>query len=279
MKQVLNQLIQLQELSFSLAEQLAAANPPARLKPLEDSISKLIEKLPEDIARRYQRLQKQGPLVVVPTTRGNCSGCGMAVPTGVANEIRLAKEIFTCTNCGRFLYFQDNLPRQPQKPGAGKRPLTAGIARFSDSLLMAPRLEAKTGEEAIGELARLLAGHGYVENPDALVDLALRREAMVSTVVEHGLAFPHVRNVEGGSLTFALGLKPAGLKVTPGDSQLARMIFFIVIPTAASAFYLRLLAGLVRTFGEADARAKMLKCDTPDAMWKLLTSLTRQTIQ
>ncbi|NQU09786.1 PTS sugar transporter subunit IIA, partial [bacterium] len=45
-----------------------------------------------------------------------------------------------------------------------------------------------------------------------------------------------------------------------------------------SAFYLKLLAGLVRTFSEKDARQELLGTNTPEAMWKSLTTLTRKTI-
>jgi len=276
MKHVLNQLVQLQELNFALAEH-RATDPEARLKPLEESIAKLMEKLPEDVARLYNRIQRNNPLVVVPIMRGNCGGCGVAVSSGTANDIRAGKEIFTCQNCARFLFYEEGLPRQPQKPAGAKRPLGTGIGRFSDVNLMVPKLIGKTREEAIKELAQLMAAQGFVENADTLAELALRREAMVSTAVEHGLAFPHVRNVEGGSLTFALGMRSGGVKFD-GDG-LSKLVFFIVIPTAASAFYLRLLAGLVRTFSTADARSKMLKCDSPEVMWKTLTALTRQHIQ
>jgi len=55
-------------------------------------------------------------------------------------------------------------------------------------------------------------------------------------------------------------------------------LFLIVIPTPASAFYLRLLAGLVRTFAESDARKTLLECTTSAQMWKALTKLTLVTI-
>jgi mannitol/fructose-specific phosphotransferase system IIA component (Ntr-type) len=196
----------------------------------------------------------------------------------LVNEVRKAEQIHACPNCGRILYFQEGLPKQSVPPAGQKRPARAGIARFSASELMLPKLAATSREEAIGELAKLMATNQFVEEPVVLTELALRREAMISTAVEHGLAFPHVRNVEGGSLTFAVGLKESGIKFDAPDGHLTKIIFFIVIPTPASAFYLRLLAGLVRTFGETDARNALLKCATPQEMWKTLAELTRETI-
>jgi mannitol/fructose-specific phosphotransferase system IIA component (Ntr-type) len=127
-------------------------------------------------------------------------------------------------------------------------------------------------------LAQTLAKQGYIENADVVTDLALKREAIIGTAVEHGLAFPHVRDVEGGGLTLALGLKEKGLNFGAPDEKLTKIIFLIVIPAPASAFYLRLLAGLVRTFAETEARKTLLECETPAQMWKVLTKLTRATI-
>ncbi len=277
MNSILNNLIQLQELDFALAEQ-KAANPQAQLKQLEESIAQLRAQLPEERLSRYQRLQQKSSLAVVPLANGACSQCRVAVPPGIVNAVRAGEELQTCGHCGRFLFYQEVMPRQPKKTGGHDRLPPAGIARFSSPKLMMPKLEAKTRDEAIKELAQLLAGEGFVEEPGGLVELALYRETMVSTAVENGLAFPHVRNVEGGGLTFAVGLKEKGIDFGAPDNHLSKIIFFIVIPAPASAFYLRLLAGLVRTFSEAEGRKALLECETAETMWKTLSKLTRQTI-
>ena len=143
---------------------------------------------------------------------------------------------------------------------------------------MVPKLAASTREEVIGELAKLLGDGGFVEDAATVAELALRREAILSTAVEHGLAFPHVRDVEGGGLTLAVGLKARGIDFSGHDGHLSKIFFFMVIPTPATAFYLRLLAGLVRTFESSDARKALLECEKPEQMWKTLTKLTRETI-
>ena len=278
MKHILNQLIQLQELNFALSEQ-KTSNPEARLTQLEESIGKLIEKLPEDIGSRYQRMHQRAPLVVVPIAHNNtCAGCGLAVPVALVNEVHKSEQIFSCPHCDRFLFYQEGQPRRPEKKPGLRSELPAGIARFSDAALMLPKLAANNREDAVQELAELMAAQGFIEDGKNLMELAMRRESMVSTAVENGLAFPHVRNVDGGSLTFALGVKESGLKFGAPDGEPTKIVFFIVIPTAASAFYLRLLAGLVGTFRTAKARNALLKGGTPQKMWQTLTSLTSETI-
>jgi mannitol/fructose-specific phosphotransferase system IIA component (Ntr-type) len=277
MNNILNQLIQLQELNFAKEEQ-KASNSKMPLAQLEKSITKIRAQLPPEIAERYDRLQKHYPLAVVPLANGSCSRCGLAVPTAVVNATKAGEQLQYCPHCGRFLFFPDTVARQPKKKFDGKRPVEVSIARFSAANLMVPQLAATTREEVIGELAKALADGGFIEDGATVTELALRREAIISTAVEHGLAFPHVRDVEGGGLTFAAGLKDKGIDFGAHEEHLSKIFFFIVIPTAATAFYLRLLAGLVRAFESADARKELLACDKPDQMWKTLVKLTKDTV-
>jgi PTS system nitrogen regulatory IIA component len=277
MKNVLNQLIQLQELNFAREEQKASGSKMP-LAQLEKAIANIRAQLPEDVAERYDRLQKRYPLAVVPLAHGSCSRCGLAVPAQVVNAARAGDSLQTCPHCGRFLFYPETVARQPKKKHAAERPAETGIARFSAPSLMVPKLAGTTREEVIGELAKAMGAGGFVEDAATVAELALHREAIVSTAVEHGLAFPHVRDVEGGGLTFALGLKEKGIEFGAPDGVLSKIFFFIVIPTPATAFYLRLLAGLVRTFESSDARKSLLDCEKPEQMWKTLTKLTRETI-
>jgi mannitol/fructose-specific phosphotransferase system IIA component (Ntr-type) len=277
MDRILNQLIQLQELNFVLAEQRTLV-PKFRLTDLESSVRALIENLPQEIASLYRGLQKRHQAAVVPEAHGTCSGCGISLPTSLAAEIRSGKGIQQCPNCRRVLYHLEGAPRQLRrrldKTGRPK----VGVARFSSKELMLPRIEAESRDEAISGLIRLMAANGFVENPENLLAAALRRESIISTALEHGLAFPHVRGVEGGGLTFSLGLKKQGLRFDRSKARLTRIIFFIVIPSAASVFYLQLLSGLIEAFREDSARKKLLACKNSDEMWTMLNTLTGKTI-
>ena len=53
----------------------------------------------------------------------------------------------------------------------------------------------------------------------------------------------------------------------------------IAIPTAASAFYLKLLSGLTETFVKVDARKALMAEKEPDKLWKALVKATRATIK
>ncbi|MBW2058569.1 MAG: PTS sugar transporter subunit IIA [Deltaproteobacteria bacterium] len=276
MKRVLNQLIQLQELYFAESEQ-QSLNPETQPEEIEKAIHDLLEDLPSTVASLCRRLRKRDPAVVVPVVDGVCSACGMALPTSRTYAIERGDEIYQCPSCSRILYSRPGAPRQVRSVRSMGR-LRSGIARFSDKSLMCPRLKAKTRNEALSELIGLMARKGFVENPDGLLHAALEREAIISTAVNHGLAFPHVRGVEGGGLTFSVGLKREGLDFGAPDGGLTRIIFFIVIPSAASAFYLQLLSGLIESLQASEARERLLECTAPDQLWEALSAISHKAI-
>ena len=101
----------------------------------------------------------------------------------------------------------------------------------------------------------------------------------MSTAVGNGLAFPHVRSVEGGGLALALGISRKGVIFDGPDGKTVKMIFFLAIPTAASAFYLKLLSGLTTTFADPEARKALMAEKEQEKVWKALVKATRATIK
>jgi mannitol/fructose-specific phosphotransferase system IIA component (Ntr-type) len=278
MDRIIKQLIQIQELHFTLMEQRTLV-PKAQLADLRDAIKASITDLPPKIAKLYRGLQKRYDAAVVPETNGTCSACGISLPTSLTGEILAKKGVLQCPNCMRILYHFEGTSQQLNRDlKQGGRPKT-GVARFSAAELMLPQIKAESRDDAIAELVGLLAEHGFVQNPQDVLATALRREAIVSTALDHGLAVPHVRGVVAvGGLTFALGLKKRGIRFNPSKSQLTRIVFLIVIPSATSVFYLQVLAGLIEAFQEKRARKQLLACTTPQEMWTVLKGLTKKAI-
>lgn len=278
MKKVINVLIQLQDLVEARAQQETLASR-GRLDQLDQSIQAMLGGLPQETATQFQRLQKRSHQAIVPVVNGVCGGCGMAIPVSQVHAVHAAISLHTCPACSRFLYYpEDSAPRRlPQKRTAGE-PVKIGIARFSSPGLMIPSVAAVDRDEAITEICGVMEAQGFVNNGARLAEEALKREAIASTAFEHGLAFPHARGVEGGGLTLAMGLSAKGIRFGADQRSLTRIVFFVAIPTAASAFYLKLLAGLTKTFQEDAAREKLLEAGSQEKLWKTLCQLTRRAI-
>jgi len=277
MKPVLNSLIQMQEIQLIRTEQ-KSHRKGAALEALDLSIKRLAESLPEPVQRLVHRLQSRDPVFIVPVAHSVCAGCGMRLPISLIQMVQRAQALQNCPTCMRVLYFPESQPHYIAKPTRRSEPRKIGIARFSDESLMIPRLQAEDRAGAIRELTQRLQEEGYVDDAEKLTAAALKREKIVSTALEHGIAVPHVRGIEGGGLTLALGLSHKGIRFDGDDKTLTKMIFFLLIPTAASAFYLKLIAGIAETFLNADARKALMAADSPEKLWKTLQKLTRKTI-
>ncbi|MBM4142574.1 MAG: hypothetical protein FJ225_03125 [Lentisphaerae bacterium] len=276
MHPVANHLIQLQELTLIRDEQKISGG---HLEQLDESIAAMTGQLPAAVRGQFERMNRKDRVVITAVSDGGCASCGLKLPISLVQAVRLEREIHTCPNCARMLYYPEGLPRRAAPVARRTAPRKVGISRFSSHSLMIPDLSAADREGVVAELAGKLAAEGFVDRADVLAEAALRRESIISTATDRGLAFPHVRGVEGGGLALALGVSRAGVKFgAPGD-KLTRMFFFMVIPTAASAFYLKLLSGLTTSFMEADARKELLAAKDPEELWKALCKLTRSAIR
>lgn len=278
MQKIINQLIQLQELTVARAQQ-DASTEKRQLSTLDEAIEALLGSLPSQTATQFKRLQQKGILAVVPVSNTFCTACGLSLPKSLIQHVRLAEALQTCPSCARILYYplvalQGIGKRQPRNA-----PPKIGVARFSSPELMICPLEATTKEEVLAEMCERLEEQGFIDNAATIHDQAMARETIASTSVDHGLAFPHVRGVEGGGLTMTLGISPKGIHFDEDSRNLTRIVFFMVIPTAASAFYLKLLSGLTQSFRDKANREKLLVCDSPDKVWKTLIRVTKSTVK
>lgn len=275
---LINHLLQLQDFIFA-RDQQQTSMPGSKLTQLDASIESLLNDLPVDVRGHFEKTWKKAGLAIVPISKGNCSACGMMIPVSQVHAVHAADALYQCPSCARYLYFPDSAPR---RIAAQKRlrsePAQVGIARFSSPALMMPKLKAAGRDEALEQICLMMEKQKFVDHGNRLYEEAVRREVITSTAVDQGLAFPHVRGVEGGGLSLALATIPKGVKFSDGVKSTTKIIFFMSIPTAASAFYLKLLSGLTKTFRDEDAREILLKAETQEELWKALVKATRATI-
>ena len=274
----INQLIQLQELIVARMQKKVAM-PTAPLEALDENIALLGKDLPSPIKTHLNRLLKKHPEAVVAVIKGNCSGCGMALTKSMANDVLKADSIQRCPNCTRYLYYPSEVvARETQLRVLGQKP-PKGIARFSAPSLMVFPLQGNTPEEVLAQLCTRMQEEEFIDDANLLLELALQREAIISTAVDSSIAFPHVRGVEGGGLTLAVGVHKKGIHFGGPGRSLTRLFFFAVIPTATSAFYLKLISGLSQTFREKEARDALLNAADEAELWKVLVRQTRRKIK
>jgi mannitol/fructose-specific phosphotransferase system IIA component (Ntr-type) len=278
MHPLVNHLIQLQELALIRDEQKISPQKD-RLDQLNEAIERMTQQLPPLVRQQFGKLHAKDHVVMSPVIDGHCALCNMKLPISLVQAVRMAKAVNSCPNCARLLYYPESAPRWVGVRPRRSAPRKVGVSRFSSHTLMIPRLDGNTKEEVIAELAGKMETEGFVDSGVKLVEMAMRREAILGTGVEHGLAIPHARGVEGGGLTLACGVHRKGLDWGAQGRALTRIVFFLAIPTAASGFYLKLLAGIMESFMPAEARKGLMAVKEPEDMWKALCKLTRATIK
>jgi len=277
-RKIINQLIQLQELIVARMQKKAAM-PSAPLEALDENIALLGKTLPAPIKTHLNRLLQKGPEAVVPVVNDNCAACGMALTRSLVNEVIKVDDLKRCPNCTRYLYYPSEVVARERAKRVFGEKTPKGIARFSAPSLMVFPLKGATPKAVLGELCERMSEAGFVEDHAKLLDGALQRETIVSTAVDNGMAFPHVRGVEGGGLAMAVGIHKKGIHFGGPGRRLTRIFFFMVIPTATSAFYLKLISGLSQAFREKETRDELLGVADEAELWKLLVKKTRRTIK
>jgi uncharacterized protein len=81
-------------------------NLKRELAELEQNREELASAVGEDVRARYERLvRNKGDNVLVGVQHGVCGGCHMRLPPQLLVMCQAKKELVTCSNCGRILYY------------------------------------------------------------------------------------------------------------------------------------------------------------------------------
>jgi predicted nucleic acid-binding Zn-ribbon protein len=103
---------QLKKLGDGQLKDLAAReqNLKVELAELESNRQQLSSAIEVAALKRYERLMKmKGGSVVVGIEHGVCGGCHMKFPVQVVVLCQAEKELVSCPNCGRILYYTSDM--------------------------------------------------------------------------------------------------------------------------------------------------------------------------
>ncbi|MFF4837861.1 fructose-specific PTS transporter subunit EIIC [Streptomyces sp. NPDC001315] len=121
------------------------------------------------------------------------------------------------------------------------------------------RLDAAGKEDAIREMAGLLARTGRVADVDELVRTALRREEQGTTGLGEEIAIPHAKTDVVTEPVVGFARSAEGVEWGSLDGTRARLVFMIAVPEeAAGDEHLRILALLSRKLMDAGFRERLL---------------------
>lgn len=80
----------------------------SRLQELTKERTELAAKVDEDLLDRFDRLfESKGDAAIVALEHNVCTGCHMKVTTATVAHAKAGKEIVSCEQCGRIVYFAE----------------------------------------------------------------------------------------------------------------------------------------------------------------------------
>ena len=133
-------------------------------------------------------------------------------------------------------------------------------------------LSGTTKREAIGELINLLSECPDIGDRNGLEAAIWRREGMMSTGIGVGIGVPHVRLSSVAEPVMAVGIHREGLGDYESlDNAPVQIVAVIVAGQDQHAQYIALLAEVVEVLKDRQARDAILKGQTPEAVYEILT--------
>ena len=130
-------------------------------------------------------------------------------------------------------------------------------------------LRAATRDDAVREIVATMAGAAKVRQPHKYVEEVLAREKSHSTLVGHGVAFPHTRTELVDEIVLGIGRSAAG--VPWGEQgEPAHLIFVSAVPRRMVTSYLVCVGALARITKSEENRAALMNAVNAAELLKLL---------
>ncbi len=148
----------------------------------------------------------------------------------------------------------------------------AGAFRLSDYLdprLIVHDLDGNAKTDVISELLDRISDQVDLGDTVHVRQELLRREKLMSTGLERGVAVPHCRTDTVGRLTCAIGLKPEGVNFDSLDGKPAHIIALTLTPLSNPAPYVQFITSFVLALDKA-GMTQILGTTNAQEVWDLL---------
>jgi nitrogen PTS system EIIA component len=139
----------------------------------------------------------------------------------------------------------------------------AEVLQHTSPELFLPDLAAGDKSGVLAELvAKLVAGSKTMTRPDAVLQMLESREALGSTAVGPGVAFPHGRTLAVQKLTVLCARSRRGVDFDAVDGKPTHLFFVLIAPPQDSGHkYIKSLAALTDKLQDAALRDKLMAAE------------------
>ncbi len=99
------------------------------------------------------------------------------------------------------------------------------------------------------------------------------RERLGTTAIGHEIALPHSRLPGIDRIVLAVAVNQEGINFEALDRQPVKLVFVVLAPENESQRYLKILAQLARLLKDENFRQKLLSCQSPEEIKKVLSEV------
>jgi fructose PTS system EIIA component len=153
--------------------------------------------------------------------------------------------------------------------------MAIALADLIDPSQVALNLHSSTQAEAMREIVDLLVAAGRIDNADKFLEELRAREAVNSTYVADGVAFPHARTKLVDQVVLGIGRSAEGVPWT-AKGEIANLIFLIAVPERLISDYLVVVGAIARITKDRPLRTLLLHAENVDEF--IQTLLTARSI-
>lgn len=166
---------------------------------------------------------------------------------------------------------------QPVAPPSGAHPEQQ--VRLSDYITPIQILANLTGVTTVEQTISVLIDHLILRNADLasrraeIHDLIMRRERLMSTFLDTGIAIPHAAGFEGTSDIHAvMALTPQGV-ASLGRDQKAYAVVLFLSPEVGKANHLKFLAAIAKVFIDKTTTREIAAMPSAEDAWQFIHKL------
>lgn len=124
-------------------------------------------------------------------------------------------------------------------------------------------VKARTKNEAIREVAEIMARCKQIYDKEEFLNALLEREGLATTGIGRGIAFPHARSASVEGIVVALARSDAGIEFDALDGKPVHLMFMMGTSPECVEEYLKVLARISRLLKKDQAKDALLTAKTP----------------
>jgi len=125
-------------------------------------------------------------------------------------------------------------------------------------------------ESVIEELLVLAIKSGKINDRMKAFEDIMKREEMMSTGLEHGIAVPHAKTKAADDLTLSLGISKDGIDFDAADNKLSHLFFMLLAPEDAAGPNVKVLAEIARITKDKEFCKSLINTSSPKEVLRLI---------